>query len=123
MAQTGAPVSADAQALRQVLANILENSIRYTAAGGVVHVHGRIDAGTVTLIVDDSAPGVTPDDLARLGQRFFRADASRSRAFGGAGLGLALSQRIVAQHGGTLRFDHAPQGGLRVTVSLPAVAA
>jgi two-component system sensor histidine kinase BaeS len=120
---TGAFVSADAQALRQVLANILENSVRYTSAGGVVRVHGVVDAGAVTLIVDDSAPGVAPADLAHLGQRFFRADASRSRALGGAGLGLALSQQIVAQHGGRLHFGHAPQGGLRVTVSLPEVPA
>uniref|UniRef100_UPI002FCDAE8A ATP-binding protein n=1 Tax=Massilia sp. S19_KUP03_FR1 TaxID=3025503 RepID=UPI002FCDAE8A len=119
----GATVLADADALRQVLANVLENCCRYTAAGGVVYVHGSLDASHVTLIVDDSAPGLAPADLARLGQRFFRVDASRSRALGGAGLGLALSQRIVAQHQGTLRFDSAPQGGLRVAVTLPRAPA
>jgi two-component system sensor histidine kinase BaeS len=119
----GATVLADAEALRQVLANVLENCCRYTASGGVVQLHGSADAAHVTLIVDDSAPGLAPADLARLGQRFFRVDASRSRALGGAGLGLALSQRIVAQHQGTLRFDHAPQGGLRVAVTLPRAPA
>jgi two-component system sensor histidine kinase BaeS len=119
----GAMVAADAQALRQVLANLLENSNRYTAAGGVVRLAGSVDAHAVTLTLDDSAPGVAPADLARLGQRFFRADASRSRALGGAGLGLALAQRIVAQHGGTLRFAPSPLGGLRVAVSLPQAPA
>jgi len=113
----------DVQALRQVLANLLENCCRYTASGGVVRIHSGTDAHTVTLTVDDSAPGVAPADLARLGQRFFRVDGSRSRALGGAGLGLALSQRIVAQHGGQLRFEHSPLGGLRVVVSLPRAAA
>ncbi|MDQ2822098.1 MAG: ATP-binding protein [Pseudomonadota bacterium] len=116
-------VMGDAQALRRVLANLLENCCRYTAAGGAVRVHCSADARTATLTVDDSAPGVAPADLARLGQRFFRTDASRSRALGGAGLGLALSQRIVAQHGGLLRFGQSPLGGLRVVVSLPKAAA
>ena len=114
-----AMVAADAQALRQVLANLLENSTRYTAPGGVVQVSGSAGADAVTLLCDDSPPGVAPDDLARLGQRFFRADASRSRALGGAGLGLALAQRIVAQHGGAMAFAPSPLGGLRVTVTLP----
>jgi two-component system sensor histidine kinase BaeS len=119
----GALVSADAEALRRVLANLLENSLRYTAPGGLVRVHGSAEDKAVTFIVDDSAPGVAEGDLARLGQRFFRADASRSRAFGGAGLGLALSQRIVAQHGGAMQFAASPLGGLRVTVSLPRAPA
>jgi two-component system sensor histidine kinase BaeS len=119
----GALVSADAEALRQVLANLLENSIRYTASGGLVRVHGSAQARAVTLVVEDSAPGVGESDLARLGQRFFRADASRSRALGGAGLGLALSQHIVAHHGGALQFAASPLGGLRVTVSLPRAPA
>jgi len=119
----GAMVAADAEAVRQVLANLLENSNRYTAAGGVVRLGGSVDADAVTLTLDDSAPGVAPADLARLGQRFFRADASRSRALGGAGLGLALAHRIVAQHGGTLRFAPSPLHGLRVLVTLPRTSA
>ena len=118
----GALVLADAGALRQVLANLLENCVRYTAAGGVVRLHGSADATSVTITFDDSAPGVEPADLARLGQRFFRVDSSRSRALGGAGLGLALSQRIVEQHGGTLAFGPSPLGGLRATVRLPVAA-
>jgi two-component system sensor histidine kinase BaeS len=119
----GAPVVADAEALRQVLANLLENGCRYTDAGGVVQLYGSVEGSHVTVIVDDSAPGLAPADLARLGQRFFRVDGSRSRALGGAGLGLALSQRIVAAHRGTLRFAPSPLGGLRVAVTLPRTGA
>jgi two-component system sensor histidine kinase BaeS len=71
------------------------------------------------LHLDDSAPGVPDEALARLAQRFYRVDASRSRAHGGAGLGLALCRRIVEAQGGSLDFSHSPLGGLRVTVSLP----
>ena len=116
---SGACVLADAEALRQVWSNLLENSCRYTAAGGVVRVQGRVDASSVTLSIDDSAPGVAPADLVRLGQRFFRVDASRSRASGGAGLGLALVERIVGHHGGSVRFAQSTLGGLCVEVALP----
>jgi two-component system sensor histidine kinase BaeS len=61
-----------------------------------------------------------PDEaLARLSERFYRVDASRSRAQGGAGLGLALSQRILASHDAGIAFDHSPLGGLRVTLTFP----
>lgn len=119
----GACVMADGDALRQVLANLLENCIRYTTAGGVVRMGGGSAGATVTLVIEDSAPGVAPHHRARLGQRFFRVDGSRSRALGGAGLGLALAQRIVEQHRGTLRFDASALGGLQVTVTLPKAPA
>ena len=68
------------------------------------------------------APAVFHDGtaaLARLGERFYRVDASRSRAHGGAGLGLALCRRLLEAQGGTLAFAHAPSGGLRATLALP----
>jgi two-component system sensor histidine kinase BaeS len=68
-------------------------------------------------VIDDSAPGVPGEALARLSERFYRVDASRSRAQGGAGLGLALCRRILEAHGAGLAFAHSPLGGLRVTVS------
>ena len=69
--------------------------------------------------LDDSAPGVPDELLERLGERFFRVEPSRSRQFGGAGLGLALSRQIVEAHGGQLDFSLSPLGGLRVTLTLP----
>jgi len=112
-------VLADADRLRQILRNLLENSLRYTGAGGRVLLSAQASAGRLLLAIDDSAPGVPDDALARLGERFYRVDASRSRAGGGAGLGLALCVRLVEAQGGTLSFAHSPLGGLRVMVSFP----
>ena len=112
-------VLADPDRMRQVFANLLENSLRYTAAGGTVHLSAHVDAGHVFLVLDNSAPGVPDEALARLAERFYRVDASRSRAHGGAGLGLALCRRLLEAQGATLAFAHSPLGGLRVTVSVP----
>ncbi|MCS0628624.1 ATP-binding protein [Telluria mixta] len=114
-----AQVRADPDRMRQVLANLFENSLRYTAAGGRVQLHAQVDGARVHLHLDDTAPGVPDDALAHLGDRFYRVDASRSRAHGGAGLGLALCRRLVEAQGGTLAFAHAPPGGLRATITLP----
>jgi two-component system sensor histidine kinase BaeS len=109
--------------MRQVLANLFENSLRYTAAGGRIHLHAQVDGSRVHLHLDDSAPGVPDAALAHLGDRFYRVDASRSRAHGGAGLGLALCRRLVEAQGGTLAFAHGPLGGLRATITLPRAGA
>jgi len=111
-------VRADPDRMRQVLDNLFENSLRYTAPGGRVHLHAHADGRGIRLHLDDSAPGVPDDALAHLGDRFYRVDASRSRAHGGAGLGLALCRRLVEAQGGTLAFAHAPTGGLRATITL-----
>jgi len=118
-APPAATVWADPDRMRQVLDNLFENSLRYTAPGGRVHLHAQVDGRGMHLHLDDSAPGVPDDALAHLGERFYRIDASRSRAHGGAGLGLALCRRLLDAQGGTLVFAHAPTGGLRATLTLP----
>ncbi|MDN4058892.1 ATP-binding protein [Massilia sp. YIM B02769] len=122
-APANAYVLADADRMRQVLRNLLENSLRYTTAGGRVLLSAQAGGGRLLIAIDDSAPGVPGDALARLGERFYRVDASRSRAGGGAGLGLALCRRLVEAQGGTLAFAHSPLGGLRVAVAMPLEAA
>ncbi|MFC0253610.1 ATP-binding protein [Massilia consociata] len=112
-------VLGDADRLRQVLDNLFENSLRYTAPGGRIALHAHADTQQLHLVIDDSAPGVPEEALARLSERFYRVDASRSRAHGGAGLGLALCRRILDAQGGALAFAHSPLGGLRVTITLP----
>jgi two-component system sensor histidine kinase BaeS len=114
-----ASVLLDADRMRQVLDNLLENSLRYTAAGGRVVLSADTDGATLHLHLDDSAPGVPDDALARLAQRFYRVDASRSRAHGGAGLGLALCRRLLEAQGAALGFAHSPLGGLRATITIP----
>lgn len=112
-------VLGDALRLKQLLGNLLENSIRYTAAGGTIVIFTKVSGRHVALSIADSAPGVPEADLARLGERFFRVDASRSRASGGSGLGLALCCQLAQAHGGELLFEASPSGGLKVTLSLP----
>jgi two-component system sensor histidine kinase BaeS len=118
-----AAVLLDPDRMRQVLDNLFENSLRYTAAGGRVVLSAATDGGTLHLHLDDSAPGVPDDALARLAQRFYRVDASRSRAHGGAGLGLALCRRLLEAQGAALGFAHSPLGGLRATITIPIGAA
>ena len=121
MAQAPAltPVMADPDRLRQVFVNLFENAIRYTAAPGRVALRAQVADGALHIDIDDSAPGVPAGALERRGERFYRVEGSRSRAHGGAGLGLALCRRIVAAHQGALTFSESSLGGLRVRLSLP----
>jgi two-component system sensor histidine kinase BaeS len=114
-------VPGDGERLRQVVSNLLENCVRYTAPGGRVELSGESTSGALCIRLDDSAPGVPEVSLERLGERFFRVEPSRSRQLGGAGLGLALSRQWVEAHGGQLAFAASPLGGLRVTLMLPLV--
>lgn len=112
-------VMADASRLQQVIANLLENSLRYTDVGGEVRITSTLQNRRWLLYIDDSPPGVPDEALAQLGTRFFRVERSRNRALGGSGLGLALCQRIMAAHGGQMQFSHSPLGGLRITLAWP----
>jgi len=118
-----ATVLADPDRMRQVLDNLFENSLRYTAPGGRVHLHAHAGDGQLTLHLDDSAPGVPDAALAHLGERFYRVDQSRSRAHGGAGLGLALCRRLLEAQGATLAFAPSPLGGLRALITFMEAAA
>jgi two-component system sensor histidine kinase BaeS len=118
-----AVVLADPDRLRQVFTNLFENCVRYCGAGAHVKLHAQADGASLAIAVDDSGPGVPPEAMARLVERFFRVEQSRGRASGGAGLGLALCQRIVEGHGGQLVFSAAPAGGLRACVTLPLASA
>ena len=112
-------VRADARRLAQVFANILSNCVRYTDRNGQIAIALCRVGEFWRLSIDDSAPGVAPDQLARLTEPLFRADASRSRAHGGAGLGLAIAKMIVVAHGGTLNASTSDLGGVRMEVLLP----
>lgn len=115
----GAEVELDLDRFKQIVANLLSNSIRYTEVGGQVHVHTEQNEQEWTLYVDDSPFGLTDEQLARIGERFYRVDDSRTRATGGTGLGLALSCKITQALGGSLSFDHSPLGGLRCKLTFP----
>lgn len=115
-------VDGDERRLQQLFANLLENALRYTDAGGSVQVHcGRGD-GRVRVVFDDGAPGVEADKLPRLFERFYRTDTSRNRGSGGSGLGLAICRNIVEAHEGRIEAAASPLGGLRIVVLLPEAA-
>lgn len=111
-----AMVDADQSRLRQLFLNLLENSHRYTDRGGKVRVSGHKEGNSLVLWFDDSPPGVSDDFLPKIFERFFRGELSRSRDFGGCGLGMAICRTIVEGHGGTISASHSPLGGLRVQV-------
>ena len=110
---------ADPQRIQQLLSNLLENSLRYTHAPGTTQVKGIRSGKHFVLIVEDSAPGVSVDQLAQLFDRFYRAESSRNRDSGGAGLGLNLCRSIVEAHHGSIKAENSEDGGLKLTVKLP----
>lgn len=112
-------VPGDADWLQQLLANLLQNGIRYNRRGGHVQVRLLADDGRVRLQVEDDGVGVPAAALPQLGERFFRVDGSRARATGGVGLGLSIVRAIAQAHGGEVRFAAAAAGGLLVEVVLP----
>ncbi len=112
---------ADPDRVAQVLANLLDNALRHTPAGGRVRV-GVERADGVVLTVADSGPGFPDDVLDRVFERFSRADTARSRASGGSGLGLAVVKALVDLHGGRVEARNADTGGALVAVTLPADA-
>ncbi|TXH65076.1 MAG: HAMP domain-containing protein [Lysobacteraceae bacterium] len=109
----------DRTRLRQLLDNLLGNAMRYTDRPGRVLVALDLVAGGGRLRIDDTAPGVPDEALPHLFERLFRVEPSRSRSFGGAGLGLAICRNIVEAHGGTVAAAHSPEGGLRIEAFLP----
>lgn len=112
-------VFGDADRLNQLFNNLLENSVRYTDAGGRLEIACHADGDRVRIDIQDSAPGVPQASLATLFDRFSRMESSRNRASGGSGLGLAICQNIVEAHGGTLTARQSPLGGLWMEISLP----
>jgi two-component system, OmpR family, sensor histidine kinase BaeS len=115
----GLRMRADADRLGQVLANLFQNTLRYTDSPGTLRVGLRNEAGEACLTWEDSAPGVPAEALARLTDRLYRLDESRAREGGGSGLGLAIARALVEGHGGDMRASASSLGGLRWDIHLP----
>jgi two-component system sensor histidine kinase BaeS len=113
-------VLADESRLRQLFINLIENSLRYTDRGGELRVRAHVHGTQLQIDFEDSAPGVPDEQLPFLFDRFFRVEASRNRASGGAGLGLAICRNIVDAHGGQLSASASPLGGLHMAIQLPS---
>jgi histidine kinase len=115
----GAVVLGDADRLRQVLVNLLDNALCYTPSGGRVDVSLVIEGAAARLTVRDTGCGIAPEDLPHIFERFYRGDKSRTRATGGAGIGLTIARHIVQHHGGTITVSSQPGAWSTFEVILP----
>jgi two-component system OmpR family sensor kinase len=114
------PVVGDEPRLRQVVANLVANALLHTTSPTPVEIRAFRDGPTAVLEVSDHGPGMTEEVAARVFERFYRADPSRSRHRGGSGLGLSIVAATIEAHGGTATISTAPNEGTTVRVELPA---
>lgn len=112
--------------IRQIIANLLTNALRYTPEGSPLEIAVGVRslvAGTMDAVVEvrDHGPGIPAEDSKRIFERFYRSDSSRHRETGGSGLGLAIVAAIVQQHGGSVALADTPGGGATMSISMPYV--
>ncbi|MFI5363519.1 MAG: two-component system histidine kinase PnpS [Elusimicrobiota bacterium] len=113
-------VSADPDQLRQILANLLDNALKYTEAGGRVEVSAEAWKGGARVTVRDTGVGIPEAHLPRLFERFYRVDKARAREAGGTGLGLSIVKHLVEAHGGEVSVESSQPGGTAFRFTLPA---
>ncbi|HEX6133494.1 MAG TPA: ATP-binding protein [Longimicrobiales bacterium] len=120
-AQASIEAVLDPALLDQLVWNLVENAVKFTPRGGRVDVSVTRDAGRVALEVKDTGPGIPPEDIERIFERFYRVDAARTHSEDawGTGLGLSIVRAIADVHGGTVRAANAPDGGAVFGVSIP----
>ncbi|MFQ4147549.1 HAMP domain-containing sensor histidine kinase [Arthrobacter sp. LAPM80] len=120
---TSAPSVGDEAKLRQVVANLMGNALRYTPEGSPIEImvgtRFEGDAAFSVIKIRDHGPGISDEEAPRIFERFYRADSSRDRNTGGSGLGLAIVSAIVASHQGTVRLEQTPGGGATMAIELP----
>jgi signal transduction histidine kinase len=118
-AADGSTVRADPVRVRQALSNLIDNALRHTPAGGEVKVEVREDGDALLIEVGDTGPGFRRDLLHKAFEPFVRDEAARSRAEGGAGLGLAIVRAVVEAHGGSVELSNQPGSGASVLLRFP----
>ena len=113
-------LEADQHLIKQALRILVDNSIKYTPAGGMIQLKVGTEHETVKIQVRDNGIGIAPDDVPRIFDRFYRSDESRARKTGGSGLGLAIAKWIIDHHGGHYEVLSRLGIGTRITLSFPA---
>ena len=109
----------DVRTFQEILQNLLDNAVRYTPSGGSIRVKAVVDGPNVVLSVADTGIGIPKADQDRIFERFYRADAARSRESGGTGLGLSIVKHLVEAHGGRIRVESEVGQGSAFFVDLP----
>lgn len=112
----------DADAVEKILTNLLSNAIKFTPSGGAVHVTLAIEGAAAKLVVRDSGPGIAPDQIAHVFERFYQVDESTTRAQPGTGIGLSLLKELIELHGGTIAVE-SRSGGTTFTATIPSLSA
>jgi two-component system phosphate regulon sensor histidine kinase PhoR len=112
-------IAADPTTCRRRAVNLVDNAVKYTQEGGAVEVRVGIKEGKAVLEVEDNGPGIAKEHQARVFERFYRVDASRSRQLGGTGLGLAIVKHIALSLGGQAKLESEPGKGSRFTITVP----
>jgi len=112
-------IRADLRKLALALSNLVDNALKYGKAGGRVTLAGHIEVNACLLEVTDDGPGISPEHLPRIFERFYRVDKGRSRELGGTGLGLSIAKHIVESHRGTIRVESRLGVGTRFTIRIP----
>jgi PAS domain S-box-containing protein len=125
MCAAAAPIDGDSARLQQVFWNVVKNAVKFTPAGGSIHVECEpTDCGTIRVAVTDTGIGIAPEDAAKIFNAFEQGDTGITHRFGGLGLGLAISKALVAMHQGTLTAHSEGRGcGATFTVELPLTSA
>jgi two-component system, OmpR family, phosphate regulon sensor histidine kinase PhoR len=122
VASDAAVLNVDPDALRQILTNLLDNSLRYSSPGGRITVRTEVANGGIALRVEDTGSGIPHEHLSRIFERFYRADASRSRDEGGTGLGLAIVKHLVEAHGGRVSAESERGQGTAIVCWFDSIA-
>jgi two-component system sensor histidine kinase BaeS len=115
----GIQIRGDADRLGQVFTNIFENTCKYLPPDGILSLSGTCRDGFLTLLFQDSGPGVPDEALNHLFDRLYRVDRSRNRSSGGSGLGLSICRHIIENHDGEIWATPSPLGGLTIGIRLP----
>jgi two-component system sensor histidine kinase BaeS len=118
-AEANVPVVADPHRLQQAVGNLTGNAIRYTRRGGRVTLSALVSGDAAVITVRDTGVGIADEHLPHIFERFYRADASRSRQTGGSGLGLAITKYLVEAHGGTIEVSSQLESGSTFVIRLP----
>jgi two-component system phosphate regulon sensor histidine kinase PhoR len=105
--------------LHDALRNLVANAVTYSPERATIRIDVGREGSRSQISVSDDGPGIPPDDLTRVFERFYRVDKSRARDPGGTGLGLAIVKHLVELHGGTARAENRPGGGARFVITLP----
>ena len=114
-------IAGSASELQSAFFNLINNAIRYTPTGGKIVIGWQTQTnGSACFSVQDSGPGIAPEHIPRMTERFYRIDSGRSPASGGTGLGLSIVKHVLQRHGATLTISSAPAKGARFTVTFPA---